>query len=348
MGQTINQVRHFYFAKTLKSGTSLLSTDAAGAILPKGDDAKKHLYFQYMSPGGIVRSDLIDVCKIMRIKATASEDMAHKLKRVLITLDNNVSDTPVAGQEYIVRVAFRQYVGFSEEDQYQKYGSAVATATMTTSDLYKALAMSLFKNVKADKYNKLVTIYLDEAGSSATEITEKTTEASLTGTYTGIIVEEVEQAWERGLMPQGFIPFEIQFKTIVVDGDEYIWGQATPSGSTPIGTEDYTDPLGFGALVINGKNIADLEYFCMGARGDMYRMMGYPNYIPTKYLVDPDEKYDTLDIHYAFTDSNESVQKSEKDITIVCVDDGSHTDMKALIAAVNALLPEDKQIETLE
>ena len=63
--------------------------------------------------------------------------------------------------------------------------------------------------------------------------------------------------------------------------------------------------------------------------------------------MDPTAKYDTLDIHYAFTDSNESVQKSEKDITIVCVDDGSHTDMKALIAAINKLLPADKQIAAL-
>ena len=73
-------------------------------------------------------------------------------------------------------------------------------------------------------------------------------------------------------------------------------------------------------------------------------MMGYPNIIKTTYLVDPTAKYDTLDIHYAFTDSNESVQKSEKDITLVCVDDGSHTAMKALITAVNAKLPTDKQI----
>ena len=50
---SINQVRHLYVAKALKSGTNLLTTDAAGSILPKGDTAKTHLYFQYMSPGGI-------------------------------------------------------------------------------------------------------------------------------------------------------------------------------------------------------------------------------------------------------------------------------------------------------
>ena len=124
---SINQVRHLYVAKALKSGTNLLTTDAAGSILPKGDTAKTHLYFQYMSPGGIVRSDLIAVDKIMSAKATGSDELAHKLTRVLLTLDTGVSATPVAGQEYITRIAFRQYIGLGEEDQNFKYGFVKAT-----------------------------------------------------------------------------------------------------------------------------------------------------------------------------------------------------------------------------
>ena len=42
---SINQVRHLYVAKALKSSANLLTTDAAGSILPKGDTAKTHLYF---------------------------------------------------------------------------------------------------------------------------------------------------------------------------------------------------------------------------------------------------------------------------------------------------------------
>ena len=45
--------------------------------------------------------------------------------------------------------------------------------------------------------------------------------------------------------------------------------------------------------------------------------MGYPNNLITEYLVDPTLEYNTIDIHYAYVGSNESVQKSEKDITIV-------------------------------
>lgn len=328
---SINQVRHLYVAKALKSGANLLATDAAGSILPKGDAAKTHLYFQYMSPAGIVRSDLIAVDKIMYAKATGSEDLAHKLTRVLLTLDANVNATPVAGQEYTTRIAFRQYIGLSEENQNFKYGYVKATANMTASDFYKKMAISIADNVSRDT-TPLVTVYLKTAASEEL-VAPKTKEADLTGTYTGIIFEEAVQAWELGTMPQAFIPFTVQPTTVIVDGDEYIWGVVEAQDSTK--------------KVENGHNIADLEHFCMGARGDHYRMMGYPNVIKTTYLVDPTAKYDTLDIHYAFTDSNEGVQKSEKDITIVCVDDGKHTSMKALITAVNALLPTDKQIAAL-
>ena len=328
---SINQVRHLYVAKAPKSSTNLLATDAVGSILLKGDAAKTQMYFQYMSPAGIVRSDLIAVDKIMYAKATGSGDLAHKLTRVLLTLDANVNTTPVAGQEYITRIAFRQYIGLGEEDTNQKYGYVKATANMTASDFYKKMAISIADNVSRDT-TPLVTVYLKTATSEAL-VASKTKEANLTDTYTGIIFEEAVQAWELGTMPQAFIPFTVQPTTVIVDGDEYIWGVVKAQDSTK--------------KVENGHNIADLEYFCMGARGDHYRMMGYPNVIKTTYLVDPTAKYDTLDIHYAFTDSNEGVQKSERDITIVCIDDGKHTSMKALITAVNALLPTDKQIAAL-
>lgn len=328
---SINQVRHLYVAKTLKSKTNLLETDAAGSILPKADKNKTHLYFQYMSPGGIVRSDLINIKNISHAKATSSKDLAHSIKRVLLTLDSNVNSSPVAGQEYITLITFSQYIGLSEEDKNHKYGCVYATSGLSVSDFYKKMAISIANNVAMDT-TPLLKVYL-KTSASEEAVPAKSKEDKLSGTYTGIILEEAVQDWELGTMPQEFIPFAVQPRKIVVDGDEYIWGKVEDAESKTI-LED-------------GHNIADLEYFCMGARGDDYRMMSYPNVITTKYLVDPSAKYDTLDIHYCFTDSNESVQKSERDITIVCVDDGSHTDMKALINAVNALLPEDKQIATL-
>ena len=90
----------------------------------------------------------------------------------------------------------------------------------------------------------------------------------------------------------------------------------------------------------NGHNIADLEYFCMGERGDQYRNIGWPNVIKTKYLVDPEKKYNTIDIHYAYVGDGVSVQKSEKDITIVVPKVGANNQASnkltnEIIAAIN-------------
>lgn len=319
---SINQVRQLYVAKALKANTAALTT--AGDIVPKADTAKTTLYFQYMSPAGLVSSDKIDLKHVLYAKATSSDALAHKLIRYSVTLDADVSATPVAGQNYILRLAFRQYIGLSEEDQYFKYGEVIARSGMTASEFYKKMAISLAKNLEnKTESTPLVNIYLISAETSTdVPVTSATKESDLTATdYNQIIIEETEQPWVLGMMPQAFIPFTPQFLTILVDGEERLWGVATKV--TPTKT------------VPDGHLMADLEYFCMGARGDIYRGMGYPNIIKTTYLADPDAIYDTLDIHYFYTGSNESVQKSEKTITLIAVNDGSHTAMNALIGAIN-------------
>lgn len=55
----------------------------------------------------------------------------------------------------------------------------------------------------------------------------------------------------------------------------------------------------------------------MGERGDQYRGKGWPNVIPTKYLVDPTQQYHVLELHYAFTDTGVNSYRTEKEITIV-------------------------------
>nr|DAY12761.1 MAG TPA: Structural protein [Crassvirales sp.] len=319
---SINQVRHLYVEKVLKTDKNFLSTDVAGSILPIADTAKTTLYFQYMSPAGIVSSDKITIANIISAKATASDNMAHELARYEVTL-SALASAPIQAQEYVLRLAFRQYIGLGEDDQYFKYGFVKATSGMTASNFYKALALSLAKNI-ANETTPLVNIYLNSTATTGTDIqvTSATKEAELDKTdYDKIIIEEAQPDWILGKMPQAFIPFSVQPTTITVNGEEITWGDVKKVTSTK--------------KVGNGHNIADLEYFCMGARGDMYRGMGYPNNITTTYLVDPSKKYDTLDIHYSYIGSNESVQKSERTITIVCEDDGKHTLMKALVTAVN-------------
>lgn len=316
-----NQVRQLYVAKALKN-PHVLASDAAGSIAVKNDTAKNHLYFEYKGADNLMRSDLIDIKNILYAKATDADDMAHELKAVTVTLDSGVNaGAPVAGQDYILRIAFKQYVGMSDEDQYFKYGMVHAYAGMTASDFYKKLALSLAKNFSREIV-PLVKFVLTNSKDEAVPVDATTKESSLTETYKALVIDEVEQPWRLGIMEQTPVYFEVQPVPVTVNGDERIWGKV----------ED-TDPAG---TIANGKKIADLEYFCMGERGDMYRGIGYPNNIPTTYLVDPTVKYNVIDIHYAYVGSNESVQKSEKTITLVVPKVGANN--KASNALANSII----------
>lgn len=380
-----NQARQLYVVKELKT-SNVISTDAAGSIAVKSDTAKNHLYFEYMGAGGMLRSDLIDIKSIMHAKATDADDLAHELAKYKVVLDPNVNGgSPVAGQDYLLRITFRNYIGLSEEDQYIKYGMVHAVAGMTAGAFYQELYKSLKKNFSREA-EQLLNFSLEGTAAKATmttntEITVTAVEtgvignsikftiesitatnagfkvtqedgftvirASLTaanksikdlkdlvasnpgiaemitvtgtdrvivqleatpvaltgGDASGLIVEEAPQEWILGTFSQVPVNFTLMPDTIVVNGDDRIWGLVEKQASTN--------------SIPDGHKIADLEYFCMGERGDVYRMMGFPNVIRTKYLVNPDLKYNTIDIHYAYVGSNEAVQKSEKDITIV-------------------------------
>lgn len=321
-----NQVRQLYVATALKT-PHVLAGDAAGSIAVKSDTAKNHLYFEYKGADNLMRSDLIDIKNILYAKATDADDMAHELKAVTVTLDSNVNDgAPVAGQDYMLRIAFRQYVGMSDEDQYYKYGMVHAYAGMDADEFYKVLALSIAKNfsrevvplIKIEVHSKatkdkggfdsngymVVTPTTKDNGKSDTTNPYYATNTLVTD-IDSIRITEVEQPWRLGVMAQTPVYFTVQPVAVMVNGDERIWATVTEGTNGTIG---------------NGKKIADLEYFCMGERGDIYRGIGFPHNIVTTYLVDPTKTYYTFDIHYAYVGNNESVQKSEKDITIVCSD----------------------------
>lgn len=332
-----NQVRQLYVAKALKT-PHVLASDTAGSIAVKSDAAKNHLYFEYKGADNLMRSDLIDIKNILYAKATDANDMAHELKAVTVTLDSEVSAAPVAGQDYILRITFKQYVGMSDEDQYFKYGMVHAYAGMDADEFYKVLALSIAKNfsrevvplIKIEVHSKatkskggfdsngymVVTPTTKDNGKSDTTNPYYATDTLVTD-IDSIRITEVEQPWRLGVMAQTPVYFTVQPVAVMVNGDERIWATVTEGTNGTIG---------------NGKKIADLEYFCMGERGDMYRGIGFPHNIVTTYLVDPTKTYYTFDIHYAYVGNNESVQKSEKDITIVCSD---KTEFNKIVTAFN-------------
>lgn len=316
----VNQVRHLYVVTTdgAIQSPSVVTTDKAGAIAVK-KNAANDTYFQYMSPAGLVRSDLLTKGNVQSIKVTDAADMARKLKAVTLTLDNTVNGgNPVAGQDYLVRIHIRQYIGMSDQDVYIKHGVARAYAGMTKSDLYKTLALSLANNFKRELYPLVDIILIDSTDTKQPVLKNGQMQTLETGkTYKGILINEVPQEWFLGTKQQVPVYFTVQPDVITVEGDSRIWGVVKDTDST--------------VVIDNGKNIADLEYFCMGERGDIYRNISWPDFIPTKYLANPTLKYNTIDIHYAYVGANQEVQKSEKDLTIAIP---STIDAKAFITAI--------------
>lgn len=307
---SVNQVRHLYVADHVAD--TVTAADEKATIALKLDNAKQHMYFSYKGATDLMRSDLINIKDVLYVKATDASKMARNLKEITIALNSEVNGgKPVVGQDYIVRIAFRQYLGMSDEDQYFKYGMVHAYAGMDASIFYQRLAASLYQNFSRET-SPLLTIKLDDTVvAGTTTINGQTAPTDATGTIINttstskLTLTEVEQPWQLGTMESVPVYFDVQPMTITVEGDEVLWATITSSKGDSIG---------------NGKTIADLEYFCMGERGDMYRNMGWPNVIPTKYLVDSEKEYHTLDIHCAYVGANESVQKSEKTITIVSTD----------------------------
>jgi hypothetical protein len=360
---TANQVNQVYVLKsdssvvTLAPGsesTKIPGNNSLGSIgVGKSADGKS-IYFKHYGAGGVTRSDLIDIANIIDIKATPASKMARNLSSAKITLNPEaLSDSkPVAGQDFVLRIQFQNPVGMSPDNQYWKFGVVHSTASMTASNFYLKLASSIAKNMSREAV-QLVKVYVTYSTASKTEITANSdvsdTTNTFTNTYTGVLIEEVEQDWILGVKQQKPTIFTVN-PTWVNAGtasapNEVVWGDViynngkkVVGGADPYNTIDTSNAPASAGEIVNSKLIADYEYFYMGERGDQYRMVGFPNYIPTTYLVDPTAAYgyDLVTIHFAYVGANHSVQKSEKDITFAiprASSDDSNSTKKAAIGA---------------
>lgn len=296
-----NQNRQFYLVNKVVITTPKAIGETQVCL--SGD--KKQAFLMYYGPAGLVRTDIMDLANVTSCEVTAAAKLSRKLKKAVITLDASVNGgNPVSGQDYVLKIAIKDYVVPSVHSTLIKYGVVRATAGMTKEAFYKALAKSLTMNFSREPIPLL----------------------KFEGAATGLTITEELQPYNRGTYAQKPVYFEIIPTTINVGNDEVFWMTRNAQGGV-----DLTDTA---TVVPNGKNIADLEYFCMGERGDQYRMIGYPDYLKTTYLVDPAKSYHVLDIHYFFADCGVYNQRSEKEMTLVSENDAV---LKAIKTAIDTV-----------
>lgn len=294
-----NQNRQFYVANRLINDATVL-TNKGDMMVKSIGDIEKEVYFEVLGPDTVLKSDYIQVKNITAAKAIKATAMETPMKKVLVTLNSKVNNgSPIVGQDYILRINLRQFYGMSDQDQYFKDAAVRAIKDMTAVDFYnemkKALDACFSREVGADaKSNPYLTFSANAKG---------------------LVIEEKPQSWHLGTEAQERVYFDVVPTTVYDGTTDLIWGEVT----------DQIDTTKIG----NGKKIADLEYFCLGERGDQYRKIGWPNDIETVGMVDSTKTYDVFEIHYAFTDTGVNSYRSEKDITIAVptavktADDGS-------------------------
>lgn len=288
MVYSVNQNRQFYVVtKVVTNEPKELGEAKLGVTADK-----KQIFFKHFGHGGLTRTDLIGVDKICYAKITEAEDLKRELKKAVISLDPNVNGgNPIVGQDYIVRIVIHNYLAPGDASTTVKHGAVHAYAGMNQQTFYEKLAKSLEMNFSRE----VAPLLTFEADGN------------------GVTVTEVEQPWNRGFMEQTPVNFEVIATTVRWQGDDVIWAKRDENDKIPL--------EGTGTFIGNGKKTADLEYFCMGERGDQYRdWTCAPLRIPVKYMVDSDKEYTYLDMHYFFIGDGVANQKSEKDITFVAED----------------------------
>lgn len=279
------------------------------------------MYLVYKDTEDNLTSDIIDLKNLLYVKSTKAADMARKLNSQSVTLNED----PISGQDYVLNVEVRNFVALGDDSTHIKFGAVHAVKGMTKSDFYKAMALNLAKNFSRE-VSPILNVSLNKYNSTGTTNTkvavlvngkmQNLAALTSTETYTSIIIDEVEQPWRRGVAQVEPVNFNTTCGTVLVDGNDVIWGTVEKEEGDPIN---------------NGKQIADMEWFYHGTRGDIYREATYPDNFDFKPLVDETKAYSTLDIHFAYVGPGVEVAKSERTITVVCAD---AAELNKLITAI--------------
>lgn len=299
-----DQVRQFYVVNN--QGISPLQlTNSPGTAVVKNNT--EDVWLEYVTPNGdhgnvaVVRTDLIPIKNVVR--ALQSTAKVRPLKRVAIDFNPDVNTSnPVVGQEYILRFTFYNLGMGGPENQYIKLGGAYR---VKPSDTAATVATALAN---------LATLNLSR---------EATPYVTVTALGNQIIVEEVEQPWVLGKKQAAQVNFEIH--TVPVDylGVSYPWGVTTDTTATNTN------------VIRNGKTTADMEYFYIGERADQFRGMGYPDNFDTKYVANPNDEFDFIDIEYFYAGDAEDIQRSKKYLTLAISKSGAYN-LASVVADLTA------------
>lgn len=289
-----DQARHFYVTNTVEN------------IVKDGGEFVK---IDVGSTYAAASSDIIEKGQVEYINVTSAlNKLVRPRKKVTVSLNSAILDSGnvPAGYHFVLKLIFRQFVSNSDEDTLVKIADVYTKAAMTPANFMTALKDSLDKNLAAE-----------EAASGVSLLSRVVSGNTL-------VLSEAYMPWKLGKMSVGVLPFSVIAETVEIDNIDVDWAVLTPAAVA----KDSSDTLA------GAHKLADLEWFCLGERGDIYRNVGWPNNFDTKYQIDSTgtTAYSIVDITYFYKGNNEDIQHSRKTITLACAGVVGDDAAEALVA----------------
>jgi len=342
-----NQTRHFYTAVRNRTGeTSMdnIGDIALATITPEQNGAPEAICFKYRNgQADITRTDTIAVDKVKSINLKEAAGTPLKMYTVAINssafdISNKkiVVNNDALGKTFFCKLHISQLFDYDDNNDVTVAAAIVGDATnLGSADaFYKALACSIANALPlVDPKYPLVRVFV-----KTTEVKKGMKVADLSGvsSISGITLVQSPQKFVLGKLSGEPCPFDV-FATVDVDNVSAVeWATITPADSNVSG---YIEIPG-------AKQLAELEYFALGERGDYYRGFRYPDDYDhsAEYLIDykTPKSYKVLTLEYFWNGNAENVQKSPRTLqiaaeitgsgsTATCILDGLYTSVLAAL-----------------
>lgn len=334
MANSQNTVREIIVANsgiatetTLKTFTASADPGEIGVFAKDGGAPAvgKDFVIALKTDDSIIVSDVIVPSQVSYLKVA---DYAAEVQKVVTVGGSSSIAVPAAAgekYEYIVDIRLFNYGSLSVENFYLKHGHFILTQTagpLTAQAVVDGLI---------DQLNKT---FSKEPGATTTTNPLFTFTRSGSGAASALVITAKEQPLELGKKEGRQLEFDVVARVSKV-GDE-VFGVAQPNVVV-------TTPANPGTGT--GKQIARLEFFYRGNRGDVLRGVGYPHdwSKKTKTLADQDGEYNVVELKHFITGDGLNALKMPKSVLVACLD--GETDEEDVLDAINAFIVEPEVIE---
>lgn len=278
-----NQVRNFYVATSVKTGSTAIGTTPGGVKAhQKGDK----YWLEYVDANGkTITSDIIRTKNIRDIRISKPEGYNARTWTATMTVPNTVQN----GDTFMLYLELGNVFGFGDGERFFYSYPIVKTSSITSA----ATLATAFANMLSDilKYNKVMSSVFESITASGANLvfTEKKPD------FNGIL---------------GYYPTKAKVS---------ITEAAVHADST---TESYISSITEANNATNSRNngykIASMERFFSKVRSDLYGYNGYPDVNPSGMITTngDDNTYFVLDIKYYTQLSGVNNQNSEKEMSV--------------------------------